>query len=258
MEYLAFAAMVIGGWWLWKHGRDDPKPKDAIEPIVQKEVESLRKLAGNADKTPYTPPKQPPTPTRWTEPAPVKSGLKYLRHLCREARLDAEITEGEARKLLQAFAEFESHQTKIHTHAHYVLGLLRECLADGRLEAHEAQDLLTAVGEFADADPPPVMPVRPTPPPSTARPEQKLRKRGAATKPRRSVSLTPGQEYELTYTDAYGDVSERVIRLNGLSGSGETQYLEAYCNKARGHRTFRIDRIQSLVDMSTGEIMISS
>lgn len=257
MEFFWLAVLAIGGWLIWKYGRDkpgaEPEPKAPAEPTVQQEVEYLRRMAGISDKTPYTPPPPRKPSTRWAEPAPVKSGLKYLRQLCREARLDEEITEGEARKLLQAFAEFEAEQPKTHTHAHYVLELLRECLADGKLDKHEAQELLTAVGEFADSEPLPVMPPRAEPPAK----KERQRKTSTAT-PRRSVSLTPGQEYALTYTDSTGAVSERVIRLKRLSGSGGSKYLEAYCNKARGHRTFRVDRVMSLVDLSTGEVMLGA
>jgi hypothetical protein len=266
MELLSLAVLAIGGWLIWKFGRDKPKPKPKAtsEPTVQQDVEYLRRMAGITDKTPYTPLKPRPQPTvfEWAEPAPVNSGLKYLRQLCREARLDEEITEGEARKLLHAFAVFESDQPSSHTHAKYVLELLRECLADGKLDKNEAHELLTAVGEFADSAPLPVMPlgdIRPTwdtPEPPTIK-KERLRKTAAAT-PLRNISLTPGQEYELTYTDSTGAVSERVIQFKGLSGNGRAQYLQAYCTKAHGYRTFRVDRVMSLVDLSTGEVMLDA
>lgn len=265
MEFLSLAVLAIGGWLIWKFGRDKPKPKPKAtsETTVQQDVEYLRRMAGISEKTAYTPPPTPRQPSiRLAEPAPVKSGLKYLRQLCREARLDEEITEGEARKLLQAFAVFESDQPKGHTHAKYVLELLRECLADGKLDKNEAQELLTAVGEFADSVQLTVMPlgdIRPIPDTLEPPPVKKERQRqSAAATPLQNVSLTPGQDYELTYTDSTGMVSERVIQLKGLSGTGRTKYLEAYCTKAHGYRTFRVDRVMSLVDLSTGEVMLGA
>ena len=75
MEFLSLAVLAIGGWLIWKFGRDKPKPKPkpkaTSEPTVQQDVEYLRRMAGITEKAVYTPPPTPrQSPTRWAEPAP--------------------------------------------------------------------------------------------------------------------------------------------------------------------------------------------
>ncbi|GLS13619.1 hypothetical protein GCM10007935_10490 [Hydrogenophaga electricum] len=72
----------------------------------------------------------------------------------------------------------------------------------------------------------------------------------------RHVDLEYGRLYQLTYSDANGEVSERTIKLNGVASRRHGQCLEAYCHNARQQRTFRVDRIVQLIDTETGEIVL--
>ena len=62
--------------------------------------------------------------------------------------------------------------------------------------------------------------------------------------------------YLMTYTDAAGDQSQREVKPKRVEQRGEHLYLVTYCLKARAPRTFRVDRIESLVDSDTGEFLI--
>lgn len=67
--------------------------------------------------------------------------------------------------------------------------------------------------------------------------------------------------YTLQYTDSDGELSERKILLQKVLGSersnGElfVKYVQGYCYLRQEDRTFKIDRIQSLTDSETGEII---
>jgi len=68
----------------------------------------------------------------------------------------------------------------------------------------------------------------------------------------REESYVFRSELLLEYKDAEGNVSRRKIsniRFDGM-------YIKAYCHKRNEHRTFRIDRMISLADVVTGEIII--
>ena len=59
------------------------------------------------------------------------------------------------------------------------------------------------------------------------------------------------KRYKLTYTDAKGETSERIVRNPVFQG----ETVRAMCELRAAVRTFRRDRIQSVVDMETGEIL---
>ncbi|RZP89595.1 WYL domain-containing protein [Vibrio vulnificus] len=64
--------------------------------------------------------------------------------------------------------------------------------------------------------------------------------------------------YRMTYKDSNGDVSNRTIEVISLEKKKELNvtYLKAVCLDSNGIRTFRSDRIISLVDTETGEVCI--
>lgn len=76
------------------------------------------------------------------------------------------------------------------------------------------------------------------------------------TKPTIHLTLEAGTTYDLTYEAADGNVSRRKVRFTGMTHEDGTQYLSAYCFKAKAPRTFRVDRIVSLTDSETGEILL--
>lgn len=56
----------------------------------------------------------------------------------------------------------------------------------------------------------------------------------------------------IEYTDRYGDKSSREIEISSYDGSA---YLNAFCHHRNEPRMFRIDRIDSCVDATTGEVI---
>jgi predicted DNA-binding transcriptional regulator YafY len=61
-----------------------------------------------------------------------------------------------------------------------------------------------------------------------------------------------GSSYFIEYADAAGNKTERIVKVSRV----DSAYLQGFCKMRRGGRTFRIDRIISLADLSTGEILV--
>lgn len=57
----------------------------------------------------------------------------------------------------------------------------------------------------------------------------------------------------LVYKDAAGDMSQRRVACRKISGEGSIHYFHGYCHECQRARTFRLDRIEELVDYRTGE-----
>jgi hypothetical protein len=59
----------------------------------------------------------------------------------------------------------------------------------------------------------------------------------------------------IQYVDATGAPSARRIICRSISGYGQPETVTAFCYERHAHRTFRIDRIQELVCLETGEVL---
>src|SRR5437868_13892199 len=64
-----------------------------------------------------------------------------------------------------------------------------------------------------------------------------------------------GMRVGIAYKDERGLRSKRVIRLRRLDAGEYASYLRAFCELRKDERTFRLDRIDTLYDPSTGEIL---
>lgn len=60
---------------------------------------------------------------------------------------------------------------------------------------------------------------------------------------------------EIVYVDDKEQRSERQITCRSLNGYGGITHIEAFCHSRERPRSFRIDRIVELVDLSTGEVV---
>lgn len=60
----------------------------------------------------------------------------------------------------------------------------------------------------------------------------------------------------ILYRDASGRVSDRVIRCRTLRHSAGGYYLDAECTLRQAARTFRLDRIEEVIDYTTGEAIV--
>ena len=85
----------------------------------------------------------------------------------------------------------------------------------------------------------------------------------AITPPPSTATLVGGldQEVLLRYRDGHGHLSDRKVTVHELHGArGPTGHiawasLDGYCHARRGPRSFRLDRILSAADPTTGEII---
>lgn len=65
-----------------------------------------------------------------------------------------------------------------------------------------------------------------------------------------------GSSCFIEYADADGEVTKRQITLRRLDGPpGNPQIIGAHCHVRDAYRSFRIDRIQLMVDGATGEVL---
>lgn len=72
--------------------------------------------------------------------------------------------------------------------------------------------------------------------------------------PRRPRTKVSGSSCFIEYTGSDGVDSARVITLRRIDGpAGSPQLIGAHCHTRDAYRTFRIDRIRSMVDCATGE-----
>ena len=59
----------------------------------------------------------------------------------------------------------------------------------------------------------------------------------------------------MTYVDAQGDASRRMITVKRVYQQGAIVYVDAFCHLRRMARKFRLDRVVELVDVRTGELI---
>ncbi len=84
---------------------------------------------------------------------------------------------------------------------------------------------------------------------------------GAGDRPRRSESCEFKGKHalrgalDITYIDAKGDRTDRYIEAVSLEGRGGKLYLGGWCEMRNAFRSFRVDRIATLADGETGEIV---
>lgn len=59
----------------------------------------------------------------------------------------------------------------------------------------------------------------------------------------------------MRYVDVHGEVSERRIVCRVVEGYGRAETIGAYCCERKSNRRFRIDRIEELICLQTGELV---
>lgn len=62
---------------------------------------------------------------------------------------------------------------------------------------------------------------------------------------------------KIRYTDSKGKSSDRIVDVKECDTSASDGYLIGFCHMRRSIRTFRIDRIDSAIDLDTGELIKS-
>lgn len=77
-----------------------------------------------------------------------------------------------------------------------------------------------------------------------------------AHEPAKRRTKVSGSSCYIEYADADGNVSSRQITLRRIDGpAGSPQQIGAHCHVREAYRTFRIDRIQTMIDGATGEVL---
>lgn len=69
-------------------------------------------------------------------------------------------------------------------------------------------------------------------------------------------SLVPDTEYAMEYEASNGEITDRDILFKRLDYKNDREYLYAVCFMRSRVRTFRADRVISLVDKATGEVLV--
>jgi hypothetical protein len=62
------------------------------------------------------------------------------------------------------------------------------------------------------------------------------------------------QKIGIEYADADGVVTRRRINVRGIAVRGAAIYLNAFCHERKAPRQFRLDRVRSWVDLTSGEV----
>jgi len=232
MEIIIVLGLLAIGWAAWKSIKKPLPPRSSAAPTSAP--------AALAEPDPYT-------SSRKDEQSSVR---RALREKCRDALEDKVISYDEAIDLLRAFEDY-AHRFPGGAGGDYIEHICQElyqAVDDGVINPEESLELVALLGEFAD------MGLYRQPEPTSGRPKPAKKAPRAKATPAEVRTALDGQ-YLMTYVDADGAYSEREVKAKRIEQRGEHLYLVAYCLKARRPRTFRLDRVISLVDSETGEIL---
>lgn len=165
---------------------------------------------------------------------------------------DNRVEHDEAMALLEMLDSFPaSGLTPLHRKLH---DTTKNALADGTLDVDEAEEIRVLLGEVLDRAPARV--TRATKARQEVRPPKK---KAASTRGvskgavRHSSSIPIGAEVLINYMDAEGAVSEREVLVRRVLRKGGRAYVEGICLMRQAYRTFRADRITTMVVLDTGE-----
>lgn len=257
MELITLLVVLVGAWLGWKHITKKAGQQKAPAPTFQPVAPAPAPPVHRKD------PPEPPTYLASVDDD-KSTGRRALRQMCREALQDKAIDHAEALQLLEAFEAYCIRFKNTSQHIEYIRHELFLAIEDGQIDATESQELVTLLGEFADvglyghAAEPTATPAAAPRKAKRAAPEPRARKPRARAAPATSTPprVVPDGRYLMTYTNAEGESSQREIKPKRIEQRGDHLYLVSYCLKARGPRTFRVDRIESLIDAETGEILV--
>jgi hypothetical protein len=161
----------------------------------------------------------------------VISRLDSFYDLCILVLEDQRLTKTEATQL-KRWCELYPEEVRSNVYLKEIDEAMQDALADDRLKIGEKNDILYLLNEFC----------------SHLEGDEAI----ASSNKREKYSsgkIDVGESFLLEYRDGAGAESRREIKV---TNAGPT-YLEAYCKMRKGVRTFRVDRIVSLVNKDTGE-----
>lgn len=165
-----------------------------------------------------------------------------LREYCRGLLADQKVNHAEATALRDRFKDLPL-VTNVPALAQVKQTLLA-ALEDFQISDQESDELVACLGEFCDADIDALVSSAQPPTPAST---------GAGYLGR----VLMGVRYLITYTGSDGKTGEReIIPRQVRQKEDGIHYLACTCLKASAPRTLRADRIGSMVNSETGEVVL--
>ncbi len=170
--------------------------------------------------------------------------LKALYKLSQNILADDVIDESEVHDLENWFEANPAAESDTRTKL--IWSTLLASMIDGVLDNAEELEIYTALTEFCSGFE------------NVISQKRAVQKKSKVTHSARiGVSeLEPNGRYELVYEDSMGDISQRPVIFRDLESRGGRQNMTAVCQNKTAVRTIRIDRIQYLASLETGEIFV--
>lgn len=159
---------------------------------------------------------------------------------------DDKVSQVEAKMLLVYMSSIDEMISDIRTRKLFYT--LTEALDDDVLDENEAEEIKTLLSEFCDS---PEKSEEPLVKPKRTKQTKKVKNVVKDYSPRINIASS---QYAFNYMDANGNFSDREIIFRGVKIQNGKAYLNGICRERNAHRTFRADRIMSLIDLDTGEM----
>jgi hypothetical protein len=163
--------------------------------------------------------------------------LEDFYHLAEQILDDSEVSHKEAKQLQRWFAKYPAAEFDFNTRD--LFSAINDALDDGVFDEDEENEVFTLLTEFTESF-------------EDDESDGEV-KTGQVVG---VVDLEINHQYRMTYKDASNNISDRSIIIKSLSEKDGRQYLKAVCMKKHAVRTFRVDRIQELFSIETGEALV--
>lgn len=188
-----------------------------------------------------TNPAPEPSPARSTKPRREElSGreVRELYDLAQRILMDMKVSHREAEDLLDWLEDHPASHSDYRTCL--LFKTLNRALEDGHFDEYEAEDVCYWLGDFCDDV------------------DDEIETFGLHHHQNEVGidGLVSGGKYLMVYTDAQGARSERTIKFIRQTFSNGNAYIQAVCLTKNANRTFRVDRIESLFSMDSGEVLV--
>lgn len=130
-------------------------------------------------------------------------------------------------------------------------------MSDGVLDAVEADEIRVLLGEVCDLDLERKVMPKPAKPKVQAKAVKKTKEKAFKPQPKSKVatSIRSGDVFEIVYFDANFNPSTRKVDFKSARSSNGNTYMNAWCHERAALRTFRGDRVHSMVNIKTGEVV---
>lgn len=185
--------------------------------------------------------------------------ITFLYKLATQILADNEVDFKEAKKLLAWLQRYPESKDDYRTQNLYMIS--ERALEDGVLDSDEALELFAELSEYCDQYESVNAKEIEFPVSKNTRNsilQNAIDKKIAEYDGLAFVEkLEAGREYFMEYLDSKGKISERGFIFRTLDlNQGGNPYIKGICTLRRASRTFRADKIQTLCDVETGEVLV--